>query len=74
MVNWLFDLATWGIGAICAVVFVIGLLTPEKPATATAHTRLDRRAAERRDRRVENRGGPGGIERRLGPRRLSEHL
>ncbi|EIT68876.1 MULTISPECIES: hypothetical protein [Hydrocarboniphaga] len=75
MVNWLFDVATWTIGSVCALVFCYGLLTYKQPdQTKQKYARLDRRTAEGRDRRRVNVGGPNGIERRLGPRRLSENL
>ncbi len=74
MLSWLFDVATWTTGLLCAVVFGYGVLLQSPKRPDPRFSRLDRRNAEGRDRRKTNFGGPNGIERRLGPRRLSEGL
>jgi hypothetical protein len=71
---WLFDLATWAIGGLCALVFCYGALIADRQPSDSRYARLDRRAPESLDRRRRDVGGPHGLERRLGARRLSENL
>ncbi|WP_428311309.1 hypothetical protein [Hydrocarboniphaga sp.] len=72
MLNWLIDVATMTVGALCVVAFLYGLVARDEVRPKRQFSRLDRREIERGDRRREDLGPPTPFERRLGPRRVSE--
>lgn len=72
MLNWLIDVATMTVGALCVVAFLYGLIARDEVRPKHQFARLDRREFERGDRRREDLGPPAPYERRVGPRRLSE--
>lgn len=72
MLNWLIDVATMTVGALCVVAFLYGLVAREEVRPKHQFSRLDRREIERGDRRREDLGPPTPFERRVGPRRATE--
>jgi hypothetical protein len=72
MLNWLIDVATMTVGALCVVAFLYGLISRDEVKPKRQFSRLDRREVERRDRRREDLGPPSSYERRVGPRRIGE--
>jgi hypothetical protein len=72
MLNWLIDVATMTVGALCIVAFLYGLVARNDIRPKRQFSRLDRRDFENADRRREDLGPPNESERRSGPRRISE--
>lgn len=72
MLNWLIDVATMTVGALCIVAFLYGLVARDDIRPKRQFSRLDRRDFENADRRREDLGPPSELERRAGPRRVSE--
>jgi hypothetical protein len=72
MLNWLIDVATMTVGALCIVAFLYGLVARDNIRPKRQFSRLDRRDFEHADRRREDLGPPSDVERRVGPRRISE--
>lgn len=72
MLNWLIDVATMMVGALCVVAFLYGLIARDDVRPKRQFSRLDRREFERGDRRREDLGPPGEQERRISPRRAKE--
>ncbi|MDB5972879.1 MAG: hypothetical protein JWQ90_5329 [Hydrocarboniphaga sp.] len=72
MLNWLIDVATMAVGALCVVAFLYGLIARNEVRPKRQFSRLDRRDFERLDRRREDLGPPTPDERRVGPRRARE--
>jgi hypothetical protein len=72
MLNWLVDVATMMVGALCVVAFLYGLIAKDQVKPKRQFARLDRREFERSDRRREDLGPPNNYERRTGPRRAAE--
>ena len=74
MLNWIIDIATITIGALCVVAFVYGLIKPDREQLHRRFTRLDRRDHDRAERRREDLGSPIGSERRAAPRRTTDRM
>jgi len=72
MLNWLIDVATMTVGALCVVAFLYGLIARDVVRPGRQFSRLDRRDREHMDRRREDLGPPDSFDRRIGPRRASE--
>ena len=73
MLNWIIEIATIAIGALCLVAFLYGLLNSRQPRPPQRPLgRDDRRDPSRHDRRREDLGPPTESERRVASRRTAD--
>jgi len=72
MLTWLMDVATMTVGTLCVVAFLYGLVAKDATPPKRSYPFHERRGLDGGDRRLEDLGPPGSVERRAWHRRSHE--